>query len=59
MGLTNIIRHVYEIKPVLSKKKKSTVKYFLFVGIQFSSFSWIASPTNLETHELKYTKTIL
>ena len=28
-----------------------TVKYFLFVGIQFSLFSWLALPTNLRSHE--------
>ena len=28
-----------------------TVKYFLFVGIQFSLFSWVALPTNLSSHE--------
>ena len=29
----------------------NTVKYFLFVGIQFSLFSWLALPTNLWSHE--------
>ena len=28
-----------------------TVKYFLFVGIQFSLFSWLALSTNLRSHE--------
>ena len=28
-----------------------TVKYFLFVGVQFLLFSWMALPTNLRSHE--------
>ena len=30
---------------------KNTVKYFLIVGIQFSLFSWLALPTNLQSNE--------
>ena len=30
---------------------ENTVKYFLFVGIKFSLFSWMALPTNLKSHE--------
>ena len=33
------------------KLGSNTVKYFLFVGIQFSLFSWMALPTNLRSHE--------